>query len=313
MILSNEILNQWKGTPKNYFKKIDSVMKDGLDAWGIVLDGKFGVAIPNSNEVVVDEGFSEVEFVSQTMIIEEEQIAVLMLMSENPLLMEPFSFLCAEFVRCERRDEITQNPLVWWQQWKSLVGNKNVDEMVHDTLGELVALYYLASHGEAAEWNGPLGATYDIDCGGKYVEVKSTKSRNKKEITLNNEFQLQPPVGSNLKIAFCQFEDANVGISINKMVDLLANIGYDKTDLNKKLRGKGLRENKSDRNKCYMLHMLTFYNVDDAFPAIRSESFVGGAKPVGVQSYTYTVSLDGVVGEQVYFQEDDKINEIQNN
>ena len=34
--------------------------------------------------------------------------------------------------------------------------------------------------------------------------------------------------------------------------------------------------------------------MDDSFPAIKDESFVGGHLPKGVRSITYTVSLDGL-------------------
>ena len=317
MTLSNEILYQWKGTPKNHCKEIDSIKMLGYSAWSVVAGERFGVAIPNENNISIDESFAGADLLSRTLIVQGNELNALMLMSENTSSMEPFSFLCSEFVQVgdsgQRRSEITDNPLAWWQQWKELLGNKNVDEMVYDTLGELVVLYYLSTHGDVAEWNGPNGATYDIDCGNKFVEVKSTKSRNKREITLNNEFQLQPPPGSNLLIALCQFEDAISGISINKIVNLLASLGYNRHALNDKLRKKGFRENKSARDRNYMLHGITFYEVDDAFPAIRNESFVGGVKPMGVESYTYTVTLDGIQGNQVQFQKDDMINEVQNN
>ena len=317
MTLSNEILYQWRGTPDNHCKEVDSIIKMGYSAWTIVKGDQFGVAIPNEKGASIDESFAGADLFSGMLTVQGNELSTLILMSENRSSMEPFSYLCSEFIQVgnsgQRRSEITDNPLAWWQQWKELLGNKNVDEMVYDTLGELVVLYYLSTHGDVAEWNGPTGATYDIDCGNKFVEVKSTKSRNKREITLNNEFQLQPPPGSNLQIALCQFEDAISGISINRIVGLLTNIGYDRNDLNGKLRKKGFRENKSARNRNYILHGITFYVVDDAFPAIRNESFVGGAKPVGVKSYTYTVTLDGIHGTEVQFQKDDKINEVQNN
>ena len=317
MTLPNEILFQWKGTPENHCKEIYSIKKLGYLAWSIVSGERFGVAIPNEKGVSVDESFAGADLFSGTVTVQGNELKTLMLMSENKSSMEPFSYLCSEFIQVgndgQRRIEITDNPLAWWQQWKELLGNKNVDEMVYDTLGELVVLYYLSTHGDVAEWNGPTGATYDIDCGNKYVEVKSTKSRNKREITLNNEFQLQPPPGSSLQIALCQFEDATSGISINKVVNLLSDLGYDRKDLNGKLRKRGFRENKSVRNRNYILHRITFYDVDDSFPAIRDESFVGGEKPKGVKSYTYTVTLDGIQGNRVQFQKDDKINEIQNN
>ena len=43
---------------------------------------------------------------------------------------------------------------------------------------------------------------------------------------------------------------------------------------------------------------MIFYEVNDEFPAIRENSFVGGILPKGIQSITYTLSLDGVEGKK---------------
>lgn len=317
MTLSDEILNLWKGTAQNLCKEVDSITHEGCLAWGIITRSRYGVAIPNEYSISINESFANVDLVSEQLIVNDKSVNAILLLTDSLIAKEPFSFLCAEFVQVgknkRRREEIASNPLAWWHQWKDLLGNKSVDEMVYDTLGELVTLYYLASQGKSAEWSGPSGATYDIDCDGNYVEVKSSKARNKREITLSNEFQLEPPPGSSLHLMFCQFEDAQSGLSINCLVDLLANIGYDRGNLNDKLRKKGLALNKSARDRMYMLHAMHLYKIDDTFPAIRPTSFVGGQKPTGVQSYTYSVTLDGIQGTPISFQKDDKINDLQNN
>ena len=43
-------------------------------------------------------------------------------------------------------------------------------------------LYVLLQSGENAAWNGPDGASYDIETDDKFIEVKSTLSRSKREI-----------------------------------------------------------------------------------------------------------------------------------
>lgn len=47
---------------------------------------------------------------------------------------------------------------------------------------------------------------------------------------------------------------------------------------------------------------MIFYEVNDEFPAIRENSFVGGILPKGIQSITYTLSLDGVEGKNILEQ-----------
>ena len=55
----------------------------------------------------------------------------------------------------------------------------------------------------------------------------------------------------------------------------------------------------SARKRNYVLHAATKYTVDESFPAIRETSFVGGVLPSGVMSITYTVTLDGIPGENI--------------
>ena len=55
----------------------------------------------------------------------------------------------------------------------------------------------------------------------------------------------------------------------------------------------------SARKRCYVLHAATKYTIDESFPAIRETSFIGGVLPLGVMSINYTVSLDGLFGENL--------------
>ena len=80
------------------------------------------------------------------------------------------------------------------------------------------------------------------------------------------------------------------------MLDELVLFGYSNTDLNEKLEKIGLEKRKSSRKRCYDLHAMILYDVDDDFPAIRESSFVGGILPKGVETITYTVTLDGIDG-----------------
>lgn len=98
-------------------------------------------------------------------------------------------------------------------QWKELLGNKDIDARVYDVLGELVVLKYLAENGKIAEWNGPSGAIYDIDCETEYYEVKSSVSRSKRTITLSNRFQLTPPKGTELYLIFANLKPHFTGFA----------------------------------------------------------------------------------------------------
>jgi hypothetical protein len=303
-MLTEELKNNWAGTPSGMFMNVVTLSNEGYETWTMKNRSEYGVAIPIESEDEISEYFSGAHFYTDKKILnDKEERNVLFLTCDNESIIEPFSALCAEMVNPgengELRSELERNPLVWWSQWKELLGNKNVDFRAYDVLGELWVLKYLAEHGEQAEWNGPNGATYDIDCNGHFAEVKSTMARNKKQITLSNLFQLDPPNGQKLYLILCQFESAQEGISINSLVKDLEQLGYSSSGLNDKLSKLGLEKGKTARKRNYIVHAVTKYCVDDNFPAIRPTSFVGGALPDRVMSITYTVTLDGLTGENL--------------
>ena len=281
-----------------------SLKNAGYETWTTKNRLEYGVAVPIDSDEEISEYFSGSHFYTERKVLnEDEERNILFLTCDREDIIEPFSALCTELISPgtdgEFRRELEKNPLAWWAQWKELLGNKNVDCRAYDVLGELLVLKYLAGHGEQAEWNGPNGATYDIDCNGYFTEVKSTISRNKKQITLSSLFQLDPPGGQPLYLILCQFESAQVGISIDSLVNDLEALGYSSTGLNEKLAKLGLEKGKTARKRRYIVHEVTKYKVDENFPAIRPSSFVGGSKPEGVMSITYTITLDGISGEKL--------------
>ena len=293
------ITRKWIESSGNRISEIEELRTCGVKGWTIREGQRYGVAIPISEEKCISESFSGARLGTAYILIENQiKIYVLMLICENPTIQEPFAALCAEFINPGEsgtfRKEIEENPLRWWTQWKELLGNKNVEEKVYDVLGELLCLRYLAASKRNAEWNGPTGATYDIDCEDEYYEVKSTLSRNKKEVTISNHFQLEPPAGTALYLVFCQFETAITGVCINDVLNELVSLGYNRLDLEKKLELLGLEKGKSARDKKYILHAISEYKIDDKFPSITKKSFKNDCLPVGIQSITYTVSLDGL-------------------
>ena len=210
----------------------------------------------------------------------------------------------------KNRSLISQSPVAWWQEWKELLGNRNIDEKVYDTLGELCVLKYLSSIGEEANWDGPNSSTYDIEIENGFVEVKSTTSRSKREVTISNQFQLDPP-GKKLDLVLCQFEHSvQNGVSIDQVVEDLINMGISRDYLNSRLAKKGLEEGMSARKRTFILHDMLRYRITEEFPRITPASFIGGVMPLGITKITYTVSLDGLEAESL-IQGDN--HEIQNN
>lgn len=299
MMLAEEIRNNWAASASGYAAEIVSISRSGYKGWTIKTGNALGVALPIDEGTVISERFAGASLYTDKIILDGNVVLyALVLTSQADSTSIPFSTLCAELVNPgvngEFRDEILHSPTAWWKEWKELLGNKNVDERVYDVLGELLTVKHLASIGENAEWNGPSGATYDIDCDSCFYEVKSTTSRNKREIVLSSHFQLDPPAGHKLFLVLCQFESAQSGISINSIVQELESMGYSSVVLNHKLESLGLERGKSVRNRQYILHSMLQYTVDESFPAIKDSAFIGGHLPQGVKSVTYTVSLDGI-------------------
>lgn len=303
-MLTNEILNNWAGSPSGFASALHELSDSRYESWTIRTSSEYGVAIPVAQNEEISEYFSGAHYYTRKIILDgTEEREALLLTAERDDIKEQFAALCAELLNPgengELRKEISNNPIVWWSQWKEILGNKSVDLRAYDVLGELWMLKYLAEQGENAEWNGPDGATYDIDCDGYFIEVKSTIARNRREITLSNLFQLDPPEGMKLYLVLCQFETAQVGICIDGLVRDLEGLGYSSQMLNDKLERLGLEKGKTARKRNYILHAAIKYEINDSFPAIRESSFVGGIIPEGVKSITYTVSLDGITGDKI--------------
>lgn len=304
MSLKDEIKSNWKTDIVGFAQSIASLNSDGFPGWTVKYLDCYGVAIPYSGEETINESFSNAKIRSDILNVNKGvQQKAIILTADFSVAKEPFSFLCEALVspglNGANRLSIAGSPVEWWQEWKELLGNRDIDEIIYDTLGELCALEYYVKNGEEADWGGPDSATYDIELKEGYVEVKSTTSRSKKEITISSQFQLDPP-GKNLDLIFCQFEKSvNNGISIDSVVNDLVNLGISKDYLNSRLSKKGLDDGKSARRRQFILHDMLRYHINEDFPRISPASFIGGVLPLGITKITYTVSLDGLNSESL--------------
>ncbi|MEE0197224.1 MAG: PD-(D/E)XK motif protein [Eggerthellaceae bacterium] len=296
-MISDEILSAWMGSPRGYGREISSVAKAGYIAWSLKTELSCGVAVPFEDGEPVHEEFARVLLESTEIYLGSgERVRVLALTSSSEFENSPFAAVCSEFISPgpdgALREELTKNPVGWWQEWKTLLGNRNSNDCIYDVVGELLSFKYLIENGYKPIWNGPDKSTYDIDCSKHYVEVKSSVVRSRRSVTLSNKFQLDPPPGSTLSLFFCQFEPAQEGLCINDLIDAISKYGYSRDTLEEKLRKLGYPKGKSARSRKYLLHSMTEYDVDDSFPAIRPSSFAEGKWPDEIEAITYTISLD---------------------
>ena len=304
MLIEN-IKNNWKTDIVGYAQAIASLKETAYPAWTVKLVDGYGVAIPYDGEAEINESFANARIyrADNIMVTAGVMQRAIVLVTSSTGIEEPFASLCAEFIdpgeNGAARTEIVNSPVDWWKKWKELLGNKNIDARIYDVLGELCVLYHLIKSGNNANWNGPDGASYDIETDTKFVEVKSTLSRSKKEVTISNQFQLDPP-GKPLNLVLCVFEPSiNSGFSINGIIAKFAKVGYNVALLNQKLEEMGFEEGMSSRNKTFILHEMLKYKIGPEFPRITPASFVGGVLPTGVTKITYTVDLSGIPSESM--------------
>ena len=299
MMLKKTILNNWDTDIVGYAQAISLLENTKYPAWTIKFVDSYGVAIPYEGEEEINESFSNAKIRSTTIQFKEGNAKkALVLTSEATDIRAPFATLCEALVdpgeNGERRIVIENSPVLWWKEWKELLGNKNIDERIYDVLGELCVLKYLVSNGEDAEWNGPDGASYDIETDLRFVEVKSSINRDRREVTISSQFQLFPKE-KHLDLVLCRFEPVVIsGISIDSIMDEFEIMGYNTYLLNSKLEKLGFERGMSARKKNFKLHEMLQYKVDDNFPRITPESFVNGVMPVGIIKITYTADLSGL-------------------
>lgn len=305
MTLRNNILSNWENDINGHLQRVDS-LDDKYPAFTFKMDGYYGVALPIEQDIQINEDFSNAKLKTQSFYTKEDQSThiFLTLTTEDATNKTVFSSLCEQFIfpgeYGEFRNEITDSPLKWWIEMKQILGNKNVEEMVYDTLGELWVYDYLVRKGVKAIWNGPKGSSADIESDEMLIEVKSTLSRSKKEITVHGKSQLKAPPEKDLYLYFCVFEmSSDTGYSINDIVYGLANDGYDVSDINLLLSKKGFELGKSSRDRKFILWNVYKYYVDEKFPKIIDESFVGGKEPEGINSISYTIDLSGISCEVI--------------
>lgn len=285
-------------------RRIGTVCCTGFNAWAAKWpDGSYGVVIPCAEDIAVDETFAKVKFVSEKITIKEECINTLSLRTSDPEIESVFAALCATFINPgnngDVRKELIEHPLSWWKEWKAMMGNKNVDEMVYDVIGELYVYKSLLEKGDNPTWQGPSSASYDIETDTQFVEVKSTIVRDRKQITASSTSQFDPQ-NKVLDLVFCQFEPCvSNGLSINALVKEIGMIAPHKAnDVEEKLLALGFGRKKSARNMTFFLHAASMYHVDDKFPKITKESFAGGDFPPGIDKITYTINLSGLDNEK---------------
>ena len=296
MSLLEEIRNCFAGLASGQAIKINAV--GAYPAWALRMNGWYGVAV----DCAQDQAPVSLSFASSSLKTEIIDIAgvahnVLVLSSKYESYRNEFAAVCAQFIypgtAGSQRKIIVQNPIGWWERWRSLLGNAVRDEESYSTIAELLACEYLLKGGKKPVWSGANNSTHDIETEENDYEVKATIARYGCEITLSSQFQLDNH-GKKLNLLFFRLEPSLTGETVDAVVERLASLGMDSGILESKLAAKGLEKGSYARTTAYHCLEMRNYAVDEQFPAITEKSFKDDVYPKSLIGFSYTVTLDGL-------------------
>ncbi len=143
-------------------------------------------------------------------------------------------------------------------------------------------------------WVGPTGARHDLVVGNVALEVKTSRARQGRFLTINGHDQLEAPAGGQLYLAAMKVEIIqNKGETLSDLLDSIIALGGNQYTLYKSLFSLGMTpdvvEACDDTRFRVMENRL--YEVNERFPRIVSESFKGAILPNGVLSLSYQIDL----------------------
>ena len=267
-------------------------------AWTIKQPEWYGVAVRTDKYIPFSEKFSSSRiWTLKNAEINNQPMNLLVLACSDMKLRSEFATICSQFVRTSpdgrERKEIISNPAGWWDNWKSLLGNAQVEREVYSKIGELLVVEKLLLAGKRPKWVGIENATNDVELNDRSYEVKSTIKRYGYEVEISSIYQLNR-ADKELNLVFLRFEKSELGRSLDDIVNSVVDLGLSEESIENSLSKTGLEYGCMARKNKYKLLELRVFPVDDSFPALTLDSFVGGTLPPNIVGIKYVVDLSGV-------------------
>lgn len=255
---------------------------------------ELGVAILVDQDLVIFEKSSNIQFYTKKLNL----VNYLILSSHGATPWNHFAMICSNFLdkgdKNKRREIIKVQPLSWWNEWISLLGNVQVSKKIYDILGEMVCFKILLENGIEALWSGiESSSSHDISSVPCDYEVKSTITKYKTEITISSQYQLSN-FDKELKLLFCRFEKSPIGISISSVYDELVQIGIAPCTLDASLKKYDLYKGSSLFNETYTILEILEFKINENFPKITNESFKNNKIPINIVHLQYSIDLAGL-------------------
>ncbi len=225
------------------------------------------------------------------------QFYMLELVTNKAFDVDIFSNLCIDFLHPgqhgQKREIIKKNPQLWVNEWKLLIGNKATESNVYPYLGELIILKHLLVNGQEPSMTSQ--GSHDIETPNSNIEVKTTIMRYQSLIEIHSKYQLNRLNNNPLYLYFVRLEESTNGVSINSIINDLKELKYDIREIMNKVDTM----NSNVREQGYKIDEIRKYLIDDGFPKITDDTFVGGKIPDNISALTYTVDLNGLPYENI--------------
>lgn len=285
---------------KGYFKKAMRIegLPANYPAWTLKQDNWYGVAVKMDSKIIFNEHFSTAHiWTSENAVIDGLTTDLLLLTCSDVELRNEFAVICSQFVSTSEdgaeRKKLISKPEAWWSNWKSLIGNSQSDPEVYSKLGELIVVEKLLQEGRQPKWSGIESSTHDVELSDRSYEVKSTIKRYGYEVEISSIYQLRK-AGETLDLVFFRFERSQLGRTLDDLVESLTSLGYSRMKIEKVLGKAGLEKGCIARSIRYKILEMKVFAVDDEFPSLTLDSFIGGQLPQNVTKVKYTVDLSGI-------------------
>jgi len=297
--------------------KSNSVDKLSAIATGATLDGAdilAAVGTDGAKYVLFPQppaaGFQEdvesagVQLRERTLVADDVAQCYAALSCTMPWLEDAFEDIASECIsrvagQQSRRPDLVVHAVL--EEWRELLAKQSRqrlgDDVILGLIGELDMLAELAEVdpvGAIAAWTGPGGEIHDFCKGSLALEVKASRRRHGRAISINGVEQLLPPSDGRLYLRFVRAERIPSGrITLSALAERVVRAGVSKPMLNKSLTLLGLRIDDLGAYDDFAVNIVErrTYAVNESFPRIVPASFVGSELPQGVVSLTYTIEL----------------------
>ncbi|WP_418222765.1 PD-(D/E)XK motif protein [Clostridium isatidis] len=265
----------------------------GYDGY-VIVNKYFAVAIDYNWDEEFLEKFNRAFIKTEIIYIGNKEKKILILGTESKEEREAFSYLCADFLDLgidnTKRNEILKNPLIWWNDWCSLVGNSFVEKNVYSIISEMIAYDYLYDRYRNVKWTALSSNTHDFISDEGIFEVKSTIDKYKTQLTVSSQFQINEE--KNINIMFFRMEKSPDGVSIKDMIQKLSNKVKDKKEIYK-INKISEKFGTSKLEEKYKVIERRLYKVNDKFPIIK-HSYLSEDLWKSIVKLSYTIDLSGI-------------------